>query len=107
MFQRMESLLFVPVDDIGYAWEVLNPTIPSDMADYTKYYELTWIGTLNSPTMPSSIQHVGISMTTLAGLRRSPNIAEGWHLGFKSLVQCTNPTLRTFLDAPQTGARTH
>ena len=44
----------VPVDDIGYAWEVLKPTIPSDMAGYTQ---------------------------------------------FKSLVQCTNPTLWTFLDA--------
>ena len=26
-------------------------------------------------------------------------IAEGWHLRFKFLVQCTNPILWTFLDA--------
>ena len=62
--------------------------------------------------LPSSIQHVGISMalpSALAGLSRSSNIAEGWHLGLKSLVQCTNPTLWTFLGSwrPQTGARTH
>ena len=30
---------------------------------------------------------------------KSFNIAEGWHLGFKSLVQCTNPTRWTFFDA--------
>ena len=98
MFQRMKSLPFVPVDDIGYAWEVLKLTIPSDMADYTQYYESTWIGTPNSPAKfdpACSNQHD----SALAGLPRSSNIAEGWHLGFKSLVQCTNPTLWTFLDA--------
>ena len=49
MFQRMKSLPFVPVDYIGFAWEVLKPTIPSDMADYTQHYESAWIGTTKSP----------------------------------------------------------
>ena len=51
MLQRMKSLPFVPVDDIGYAWEVLKPTIPSDMADYTQYYASTWIGTRTRPEL--------------------------------------------------------
>ena len=49
MFQRIKSLPFVLVDGIGYALEVTKPTIPSDMADYTQYYESTWIGNVNSP----------------------------------------------------------
>ena len=48
-FQRIKSLPFVPVYDISYAWEVLKPTIPSDMADFSQYYESTWIGTPDSP----------------------------------------------------------
>jgi len=35
----------------------------------------------------------------LAGLPRSSNLAEGWHNGFRSLVQCTNPTIWKFLEA--------
>ncbi|KAL5252392.1 hypothetical protein ACHWQZ_G015232 [Mnemiopsis leidyi] len=29
---------------------------------------------------------------------RSSNIAEGWHHGFHSLMGCSNPTIRIFLD---------
>ena len=78
VFQRMKSPPFVPVDDIGYAWEVLKPTIPSDMDDYTQYYESTWIGTPNSHAKFDPAcwnQHY----SALAGLPRSSNIAEGWH----------------------------
>ena len=36
---------------------------------------------------------------TLASLPHSFNIAEGWHNGFRSLLSCTNPTIRKSLDA--------
>ena len=77
--------------------EVLKPTIPSDMADFTQYYESTWIETPGSPAKFDPAcwnQHDSV----LAGLPRSSNIAEGWHIEFKFLLQCTNPTLWAFLD---------
>ena len=98
-FQRIKPLPFVPEDDISSAWEVLKPTIPCEMANLTQYYESTWIGTPDSPAKidPACWNHPD---PAFAGLpRRSSNIAEGWYLGFKSLVQCTNPTLWTFFDA--------
>ena len=51
-FQLIKSLPFVPVDDISCAWEVLKPTILFDMADFTQYCELTWIGTSNMLEVP-------------------------------------------------------
>ena len=45
----------------------------------------------------STWKHRGGGYVT--GLPISSNIAEVSHLGFKSLVQCTKPTLWTFLDA--------
>ena len=30
---------------------------------------------------------------------RSSNLAKGWHNGFKSIVNCTNPTILNFMDA--------
>ena len=38
-------------------------------------------------------------MSKTLPLPRSSNIAEGWHLRFKSLVHCTHPTHWIFLDA--------
>ena len=47
------------------------------------------------------VQSYGLSHQKIVQTDQVPssNIAEGWHLGFKSLVQCTNPTLWSFLDA--------
>ena len=36
---------------------------------------------------------------TLATLTRSSNLAEGWHNGWRSLVQHSNPVIWTFLGA--------
>ena len=97
-FQRIKSLPFVPVDDISCACEVLKPAIPSDNSDFTQHCESTWIGTPNSPVKFDPAcwnQHD----SALAGLPRSSNIDVGWHLGFKSLVQWTNPILWTIFDA--------
>ena len=59
------------------------------MADFTQYCESTWIRTPNSPA----------KLDPACWNQHDSNIVEGWHLGFKSLVQCTSPTLCTFLDA--------
>ena len=37
--------------------------------------------------------------TVLAGLPKSSNIAEGWHNGFRSLLSCTNLTIRRLIKA--------
>ena len=97
MFQRIKPLPFVPVDDFSYAWEVLKPTIPSDVADFTQYYESTRIGTGNS----SQSCQVRSSMLESALLCPSDIIQHSrrLHLGLKSFVKCTNPNLWTFLDA--------
>ena len=96
-FKLIGALPFVPVDDIDLAWRLLKPTIPTDMAAFTTYFEHTWIGTSSSSPLFDTWswnQHE----TVLARLPRSSNLAEGWHNGFKSLVSCTNPTLWKFLD---------
>ena len=93
----MGALPFVPLGDLDLAWRLLKPTIPSDMEEFTTYFENTWVGTsAKPPTFDTwSWNHHD---SVLCGIPRSSNIAEGWHNGFKTLVGCTNPTIWRFFD---------
>ena len=67
------------------------------MSEFAGYYERTWIGTSTTPPKfsPWIWNHFE---SCQAGIPRTTNIAEGFHNGFRSLLQCTNPTLWKFLD---------
>ena len=68
------------------------------MNDFADYMEYTWLGTSARPPLFS---HISWNQwdATLCSLPRSSNIAEGWHNGFRSLVNCTHPTIWKFLEA--------
>ena len=76
----------------------LRPTLPADMDAFTSYFESTWMGTPNRPARFDRLSWNQYDCC-LAGLPRSSNLAEGWHNGFRSLVQCSNPTIWKFLEA--------
>ena len=97
-FQRIGALPFIPPEDVHYALQTLRPTLPADMDAFTLYFESTWMGT---PNRPARFDHLSWNQydCCLAGLPRSSNLAEGWHNGFRSLVQCSNPTIWKFLEA--------
>ena len=62
--------------------------------------EYTWFGTSSSDPLYDKL---GWNQwdATIRGLPRSSNLAEGRHNGFKSIVNCTNPTIWNFMDALQ------
>ena len=97
-FQMMGAIPFVPIDDVDMVWRLLKPTLPSDMASFIQYYESTWIGTSSTPPLFAQWSWNQYDACQ-AGLPRSSNMAEGWHNGFKSLVNCSHPTIWKFLDS--------
>ena len=97
-FQRIGALPFIPSEDMDYAWQTLRPTLPADMDSFTRYFESTWMGTPNRAAVFDPLIWNQYDCC-LAGLPRSSNLAEWWHNGFRSLVQCTNPTFWSFLTA--------
>ena len=67
------------------------------MAEFSSYYESTWIGT--SATNPLFAHEMwNQHEATQLGLPRSSNIVEGWHHGFKSMLSCTKPAIWKFLN---------
>ena len=78
------ALLFLPNGDVGMTWRLRCPTLNPSSSDVflcrLHGLHLDWDA-------------------TLLGLSRSSNIAEGWHNGFKSLVDCSHPTIWKFLEA--------
>ena len=60
--------------------------------------EYTWLGTSSSDPL---FDKLGWNQwdATICGLHRSSNLAEGWHNGFKSIVNCSNSTIWNFMDA--------
>ena len=67
------------------------------MIEFTRYYEATWIGSSgNRPTFAHDMWNQNAAGRNL--LKRSKNIAEGWHRGFNSMLGCSNPTIGKFLD---------
>ena len=96
-FQMMGAIAFVPEDDVPTAWRFLKPLLPLDMAEFSSYFENTWIGTSSrDPTFARSKWNLHDSTKML--LPRSSNLAEGWHHGFHSMLSCNNPTIWKFLD---------
>ena len=87
---------FIPPED--YAWQTLRPTLPAHMDSFTRYFESIWMGTPNRPAVFDPLTWNQYDCC-LASLPRSSNLAEWWHDGFRSLVQCTNPTIWNFLTA--------
>ncbi|CAB4062595.1 unnamed protein product [Lepeophtheirus salmonis] len=80
-FQIIGALPFVPFGQVDRAWRLLKPTLPLDMEAFSRYFEVTWIGTSsNDPLL-------------------SHNIVEGWYHGFQSLVNCAEPTIWKLMDA--------
>lgn len=96
-FALMGALAFVPENDVLTCWRHLEPLLPPDMADFTSYFQRTWIGSSSTDPMFDTAmwnQHDASLML----LPRSSNIAEGWHHGFNSMLSCSNPTIWKFLD---------
>ena len=74
------------------------PFVLPDMAVFAGYMDYTWLGTSSSDFLFDKLVWNQWD-ATICGLPRSSNLAEGWHNGFKSIVNCTNPTIWSFMDA--------
>ena len=75
-FQMVGAIAFIPEDNVSMALRFLKPLLPVDMAEFSSYYELTWIGTASTnPTFPYYKWNLHDSTKML--LPRSSNIAEG------------------------------
>ena len=97
-FQMIGALPFALPDDV-------------DMGEDTSslFLQLTWwpsLDTWSTPGLGTSssdplFDKLGWNQwdATICGLPRSSNLAEGWHNGFKSIVNCTNPKIWSFMDA--------
>ena len=96
-FKILGAFPFLPEDQIDFAWRQIYPLIPADMTFFTDDFERTWIGTSARRPLFSHSKWNHHEDTQLM-LPRSSNIAEGWHLGFHSLMSCTNPSIWRFLD---------
>ena len=97
-FQMIGALHCLPSGDIDMVWRLLHPTLPAEMSDFADYLEYTCLGTSAHPPLFSQMSWNQWD-ATLCGLPRSSNITEGWHNSFSSLVNCTHPTIWTFLEA--------
>ena len=96
-FKMVGAMPFVGPFDVDETWRLLKPLLPSEMDSFTDYFERTWIGTATTPPLFS--HHIwNQHEACMSRIPRSTNIAEGWHNGFMSLMQCHNPTLWKFSD---------
>ena len=104
--KRISALPFLLYDEVPSAWDCLRETLPDDLHAFTAYCEYTWIGTPQRRALfpPETWNQYD---ATLAILPRSSNLAEGWHNGWRSLVQHSNPVIWTFLDAEACPDRLH
>ena len=91
------AIAFVPEEDTDDTWKLLKPLLPPDMIEFTRYYEVTWIGSSgNRPTFVHEMCNQNAAGRSL--LPHSTNIAKGWHRGFNSMLGCSNPTIWKFPD---------
>ena len=66
------------------------------------FFLLTWLPLLTTRNIPGKVFPLykwswNHYEATLAGLPMSSNIAEGWHNGIRSLLNCSHPTTWKFL----------
>ncbi|BFZ03225.1 hypothetical protein BsWGS_06264 [Bradybaena similaris] len=102
MYSKMLiALSFVPLEDVGAAFDELNKSRPDNLENVYNYWEDNYIGRLRrhcraSPLFPIAMWNMRTRVAN--GLPRTNNSIEGWHNAFQSSVACHHPTIYTLVD---------
>ena len=94
-----------PDGDVSFAYDLIEPLLPSDMDEFSEYFTRNWIGTpTQTPRFPVALWNQFDAID--ARLPRTTNLIEGWHNGFKVLVNKRKPTIIQFIDALKADIKT-
>lgn len=103
----LSALAFVPVEDVGEAFDLLASEMPQHdkMPDLLSYFKHTYVRGLRRPGRGQNHGPALFPVNTwnhhfaaAEGIARTTNAVEGWHYGLQALFQCHHPTMWTFLN---------
>ncbi|XP_077539214.1 uncharacterized protein LOC144151918 [Haemaphysalis longicornis] len=100
----LPALAFLPPAEVAEAFEDVMTRFPPEALQIALYFEDPYIGRrrrngLLSATFPTSIWSVHRSV--VEGLPRTNNSAEAWHRSFQANINCTRPSIWSFLGCLQ------
>ena len=95
------SLSFVPIEDVGSAFDELSESRPIALCNLYGYWEDNYVGRLRRdrraiPLFPISMWNM--RERVVEGLPRTNNSVEGWHNVFQSSVGCHHPTIYSLVE---------
>jgi hypothetical protein len=102
IFLMILNLSFLAIDEIFEAFEyiklcICNNNFQKMFKEFLEYFVKYYLGSKNKSAV-YKLEFCSVNRKVLNDLLRTTNSLEGWHRGFKKLVEVVNPNLGRLID---------